>query len=243
MSSITMNSGTTAVDGRVGREGASESWATLIAGAGNVVDYAGTGVVMRLSATATLNLWAALRRGVFLFDPAPLPAGAIIQGGSLSLYSNTTPSNNFLSNLVLTNAPVTAYTSLITADYALLHAQMVEHGTARVAVSSLIAATRFSFTLNAQALVTFQSLYDSGNVFELGLLFDWDFLSTTPVWVSGATDDITIISQNHATSANWPILTITYRVGKGHATVTLKGTLGNSGDTVTADMWAVEVFT
>jgi hypothetical protein len=144
---------------------------------------------------------------------------------------------------VLGNAPVTAYTSLIAGDYQLLNAQKVEHGTARVAVADIVVGTRVVWTLNAQALTTFQSLYDSGNVFELGVYFDWDFDATSPTWASSVTDDINFYARNGATSSQWPLLTITYRVGMGYATVTLTGTLGNNGDTVTADMWAVEVFT
>lgn len=242
MSTIVMNPGTSAVDGRVGREGASESWATLIAGNGNVVDYAAAGVTMRIQSTGTSNLWAALRRGVFLFDPVSLPTGSIIQSGTLSLYP-TAATDNFVSELVLGNAPVTAYTSLIAGDYQLLNAAKVEHGTARVAVASIVPGTRITFTLNAQALTTFQSLYESGNVFELGLYFDWDFDEVSPIWASSTTDDINFYAQNGGLTAQWPILTITYRVGMGYATVHLTGQLVNSGDTVTADMWAVEVFT
>lgn len=243
MSAITMQSGASAVDGYAGREGASESWATLIAGAGNTADYtAETGYSMLLQSTATSGKWQGLRRMVFLFDPAPLPTGAIITGGSLSLYANATTARNFSSSFVLTNAPVTAYTSLIAADYALLHAAPVEHATARVTLASLTAGARFSFTLNAQALVTFNSLYQSGNVFELGMMFDWDFDGVSPTWQSAVTDDITIM-MSEAGSTKWPILSITYRVGMGHATIALTGTKASAGDTLTADMWAVEVFT
>lgn len=242
MSTIVMNPGTTAADGRTGREGADESWATIIAGGGNAADHTAAGVTMRLQSSGTSNQWAALRRGVFLFDPAPLPDGAIIQSGTLALYC-TAKADTFLSSMVLTNAPVTAYTSIVAADYALLGGTKVEHGTARITVASITAPGWVTWTLNAQALTTFQSLYESGNVFELGVYFDWDFDEVAPTWASSTTDDINFYARNGGTSSQWPTLTIVYRVGMGYATVVLTGQLGNSGDTVTADMFAVEVFT
>lgn len=242
MSTITMQSSTAAVDGYVGREGAVEAFATLIGSAGTAASYTpGTGFSMKMTGNATADKWSDIRRGIFLFDPVTLPTGSVITGGSVSFYPNAINSRNFSSSFVLTNAPVTAYTSLVTADYALLHAAPVEHGTARVTLASLVAATRFSFTLNAQALVTFQSLYESGNVFELGLMFDWDFDGVSPTWANAA-DDITIMTVESG-STKWPILSITYRVGMGYATVSLTGTKAVAGDTLTAEMWAVEVFT
>jgi hypothetical protein len=244
MSSITMQSSAAAVDGYITRNGVVETWAVITAGAGTTAAYTpGTGFSMKLQAHTDAGKWTDCVRGVFLFDPAPLPAGSVITGGSISFYPNATTKRELSSSFVLTNAPVTGYTSLVTADYARLKALPVEHGTARVTLASLTAAARFTFTLNAQALVTFNSLYQSGNKFELGLMFDWDFdAGAGPAWASGAADDITIMTVESG-STKWPILTITYRVGMGYATVNLTGTKASAGDTLTAEMWAVEVFT
>jgi len=242
MAQLTMQSSASAVDGYVERGGASEPWATLISSAGNAVDYTSSGFTMKLTANATTSLWTGVRRGIFLFDPSPLPPGSIITGGSISFYCNATTSRVFSSSFVLTNAPVTAYTSLITADYALLHAQPVEHGTARVTLASLVAGTRFAFTLNATALTTFQSLYDSGNVFELGLMFDWDFDEVSPTWQSGAVEDDVTVMTVESGSTKWPILTIEYYVGGGYANLELTCQKANAGDTCDADLFAVEVF-
>ena len=243
MASITMQSSASAVDGRVQRGGVNEDWATLIAGAGTAVSYTPTtGYSMIFTAHTTTNEWTTNSRMVFLFDPASLPTGAVITGGTLQLYCNTISANNFGSSFVLTNAPVTAYTSLITADYNRLHLQKVEHGTARVTVASLSAGSYFTFTLNSTALTTFQSLYDSGNVFELGLMYDWDFDETSPTWSSGLSDDITIMTVE-AGSTKWPILSIEYYVGTGNATLEIVGQKASAGDTLNATLLAVEVYT
>src|SRR3972149_844308 len=242
MASITMESSASAVDGYVGREGASEGWSSLISSAGNNADYTDTRVIMKLTAYSALDQWSAVRRGVFMFDPVSLPTGAVILGGSLSLNPQNTPTDNFLSELVLTNAPVTSPTSLITADFALLHSSPEEYGTARVAVSSISANVRFEFTLNSAALTAFQSLYDSGGVFKLGLMFDWDFESTSPVWVGGSAEDsITITSVSGV--ANHPILTIEYYVATDYATLEIVGQKASAGDTLTASFLTVEAYT
>jgi hypothetical protein len=243
MSSATMQSSATDVDGYVTRGGVIQTWANIIAGNGTAAVYTpGTGFSMKIQGGLSAGEWTDVVRGVFMFDPAGvLPTGAIITGASISLYPNATTSRNFLSSFVLTSAPVTAATSLIAGDYQLIKATQVEYGTARVTLASLVAGTRFTFTLNAAAFAAFQAALTAVGVFKLGLMFDWDFDNTSPTWASAA-DDITVMTVESG-STKWPILTITYRVGMGYATVALTGTKASAGDTLTADMWAVEVFT
>lgn len=238
-SSYVLHSGASAVDGAAARTSASESFAALIAGTGNYSQ--GNPVRMQLKATTTTDLWSDLWRGIFLFDPSPLPPGSIITGGSLSLYVNTITARSFSSSFVLTNAPVASYTTIASGDYDLLHDQPVEHGTARVLLSSLSAGSRFSLTLNSTAITTFNSLFDSGNVFELGLMFDWDFDGTSPTWSSGASDDLEITSSESG-AANWPILTLEYYVRGGYATLEITGTKASAGDTLKATLMVAEVF-
>ena len=238
-----MYGGATAVDGYAGREGVQQTWADLIAAAGSTASHSQASYIMKLQANATTDRWQTLRRGVFLFDSTELPAGAILQSANVSFMPTVVIARNFSSSFVLANAPVTAYTSIIAADYARLHALKVEHSDSRVALSSLVGSTRFSFDLNAQAILTLQSTFVSGNAFELGLYFDHDFDETSPVWAGGAITDEIRIGGFSAGDPNWPILTVTFRIGRGYATLQLTGTLANGADTVTADMWAVEVFT
>jgi hypothetical protein len=184
-----------------------------------------------------------LRRGVFLFDSTPLPPGSILQSANVSFHCNSIVDRNFSSSFVLGNAPVDSYTGLTAADYNRLHLAKVEHSDDRVTLASLTAGVRFDFDLNATAITTLQSTFVSGNAFELGLYFDWDFDEVAPTWQAGTLSDQIGIRGYQAGAPDWPILTVTYRIGRGYATVQLTGTLANGGDTVTADMFAVEVFT
>jgi hypothetical protein len=219
MSQMVLHPTSEAVDGRVGREGDSAYFSALIAGNGNAVDYTDSRVVMRLnSVVSPAGLWAGIRRGVFLFKPAALPANAIIQGATFSLWISSAPTNYWQSKLVLTNAPVSHYGSLEVGDFQLLNAQKVEHGVNRVDVADLVDITgwtKVDWIVNEVGLVTFQSLYESGNVFELGLMFHWDFDELTPTvpWASATSDDIAFASAQWADSTYWPTLTVDYTIG------------------------------
>lgn len=213
MPEITMTGSADAVDGRVGREGQIQDWADIVAGAGNTVNYTNNGVSILVTARPDVGKWSAIRRGVFLYDPADLPDGATITGGSLSLRVNTISGGDpFGSTMVLGNAPVAAYTSLSTADYFTLYSTPVEHSDTRVAVSSLSVGDRAVWPLNAQALTTFQSLYASGNVFELSVRFDCDFDDIEPTWSADASVGVIFDGWRTATEAYRPILTIEYEV-------------------------------
>jgi len=206
-------SGATAIDGQIIR-GNYESWAALTSGAGTLANTSDTSINMRIGGTATTSgEFSQLSRGVLLFDVAAsskIPEGAVATAATLTLWPTGNPTDNFVSSLVLTNAPVTSYTSLVVADYALLKAQPVEHGTTRKAVSSITLNTPFTFTLNQAALATLNSTLESGNVFELGLMFDWDYLDVAPAWVASKQDDVFLGSVNHATASKRPVLAVTY---------------------------------
>lgn len=243
MSQKLMYSSLTAVDGFTGSS--AFTWVDLLAGNGNVSGYTSTGVEMRLTSHAIdiPGAWDNLRKGIYLFDPSPLPTGSVIQSGSFSCVPAAGFTNVFLSSLVLANAPVAAYTSIANSDYQLLNAAKVLHSATRHTIASLVANTRITFPLNAQALVTFQSLYEAGNVFELSTMYDWDFDEVDPGWQASISDSVTMYGWRHATVAYRPILTINYYVGGGYATIHLTCTKATGADVLTVDNWAVEIFT
>lgn len=218
MSQMVLHPTSEAVDGYVGREGDFALFDALIAGNGNSKDDTTNRVVMRLNSAVSGGLWSGIRRGVFLFKPAALPADAIIQSAVFSLWISSAPTDYWKSKLVLTNAPVQSYTSLAVSDFQLLKGHPVEHGVNRVAVADLTSIsdwTRVDWLLNEQGLLTFQSLYESGNVFELGLMFHWDFdgINPTQPWSPGVSDDVAFASAQWADSAYWPTLTVDYTIG------------------------------
>lgn len=240
---VTMQSSAAAVDGYVAREGVTDAWATIIAGAGTSAAYSpDTGYSMMITSHTVSGQWVRVRRMVFMFVPATMPVGATIIGGSLTIYPKAADARNFGSSFMLIEAPVTAPTSLINADYALLHAVTTEAATNRVALADIVAGVPIIFTLTAQTLNDFQALYAASTPYKLAMLFDWDFDGASPTWVSSKSDDITI-AMSEAGSPTWPVLSLTYETAASVATISLTGTKASAGDTLTADMWAVEVFT
>jgi len=217
---IELNPDATAVDGYTGRS-TFGTWAQITGGAGESFNTDYTSTVITLKFAYGGSSWSHIRRGIVLANVAAgLPLGTEVTSGYWTFHPLSTPTNNFGQSLVLTNAPVTAYTSLIAADYALLKAAPVEHGVERIALSSIVSGTDFSINLNATALTTLNSTILSGNVFESGLFFSSDFDDDEPVSPPTAEDQVVIASANHATAAFRPTLTLVY--GGGYAIVILR---------------------
>lgn len=234
----------TLVDGRAGREGASEAFATLISSNGNANDTTNANIVMRLQSAAGAGNWQAMRRGFLSFDPTddPLPAGAIITAAVLSLHVTSPGTNNFTQSICVAKATLASSTGIAAADYQGTKAGGQTEWATRVTVASMSAGVRSSWTLNATALAVLQTASDGGNPFIAALYFSADLDATEPTWGMSLTDDVSLASQDSGTAANRPTLTVTYRIGPGHAVASLTGTLANTGDTVNCNFWNVEVF-
>ena len=233
----------TAEDGYSQRAGVSQTWADIIAANGTQASDGDTGFSMILQAHATTDRWQTLRRGLFMFDVSPLPPGAIVSGANVSFYPNSVTAEVFSSSFAIAAGDSASATGVVAGDYQ-LNAQPTEYSDSRVLLSNIVATTRFSFDLNAVGYAALQAAYDASEVFKTSLLFDWDLDAASPTWAgSSVKDDITIMCYEDG-APKLPTLTITFRVGRGYATIELTGTLAGGGaDTVTADIWAVEVFT
>lgn len=80
------------VDGFAVRDGVvSESWATIIAGAGTASDdTAGADVrIVHMDSTATTDQWGALYRSIFLFDTSSIGVGVTISSAVMSIWGNS----------------------------------------------------------------------------------------------------------------------------------------------------------
>ena len=235
----------TNVDGRAGREGASESFATIIGSNGNANDSSNANIVMRLQSAATAGNWAAMRRGFFSFDPTDdaLPAGAIITAVSLSLHCVSTGSNNFTQSMCLTKGTLASSTAIASADYQGTKAGGQTEYSSRVAVSALSAGARSTWTLNATGIAAVQAASDAATALVFALYFSADLDATEPTWGMSLTDDVSLAANDTGGTVNDPTLTVTYRIGPGHAVLSLTGTLANTGDTVNANFFNIEVWT
>jgi hypothetical protein len=112
------STGATTVDGIVDRESVDESFSTIRAGAGTLVD-AGQTVpnLPYIQSTTTSNQYQRLRRGIYTFDTSAIGAGAAVTGATLSIYG--TSQFNGLGNPDLHVAAATpaANNTLDASDY------------------------------------------------------------------------------------------------------------------------------
>jgi len=248
MPSLDIYSGASAVDGYVDNAWNGVSWASLQSSVGFSANDAGTLMYLSLVSTGSgIGLdknWGYVRLMILLFDAySVIPTGATVTSATLNFYAHSAPTgDHYASEIVLTNAPVTAYTSLVKGDFELLMGTRIEHGTARIPYASITEGW-YSFTLNSTALTTLNSTLGSGNVFELGMANSWVFDNIEPTWVGAYEDVVTVRTHDHGTSSTWPYLTVNYKVLGGNTVLTLTGTKADASDTLDADLWAVEVFT
>lgn len=224
---LTVSSG----KGTAGREGADEPFSTIIAGNGNA--HAST-ITMRLQAIAA-NRWQALRRGFANFDPTAfaLPSGYIISAAVLNVTPTSISADTFVQSICLTNALLAQpLVGTANADYEGTASYRTEYAT-RKTIASMSSGTAFDMTLNATGLSYVSTQYGTGNPIQLGFRWSCDVDQSDPGGAL-ATQDVTLTVNS---------LTLTYRVGPGHAVVDLTGTLANSSDTVTCDYLTIEVWT
>jgi len=113
---------TNSVDGWAMRDGVSESWATITAGAGTDHNDTTAGLdTMQIIERDNTN-FAKNSRSIFLFDTSALTASATISACTMSLYASTTSSNDIGGTFeynIYTSTPA-SNTDLVNADYSQL---------------------------------------------------------------------------------------------------------------------------
>lgn len=238
--SVTLNP--TLVDGYAGREGADEVWGSMKVGGGNTNNSVSTAVTMRLQTTATTDHFQAMRRGFFSLDPTTLsiPTGYIITAVSLDLYCQS-KADSFAQSLCVCSGTLASSTAIADSDYQGTNSNVTEWAT-RKTIASLTTSAHNVWAFNAAGITAITAAIVGGTPIVLAFRFSGDVDNSAPTWSSGVTDDTVFSSQQDATSSRRPLLTITYRIGPGHGIVSLTGTLGNTGDSVTCSMWTIEVF-
>ena len=230
-----------AVDGFCGSS--QYSWVAVLAEDGNVYGYSNTSVEMRLYSGVAVDEWTNLRKGIYMFPSTAMPEGSVITSGSFSCIPAAGFSDVFLSSLVLANAPTAIANQIAAADYQKLNANKIELSDTRHSIASLVADTRITFPLNAAGYASLQASFDAGGAFKLSTIYDWDFDEVNPGWQAGVADSVSMYGYSYGTAAFRPILTLGFYVGGGYATIKITGTKATGADVLTADNWAIEVFT
>lgn len=237
MSSVTLEP---TFDGRCGREGANEAWGPIIGNNGNA---SGTALAMRLATGAsTPGTWGAMRRGLLRFNPgaSPLPTGALVSAVTLNLFLNG-KSDKFSQSFGICQG-VIGGGSVSNSDYEGTNSTRTEWAT-RKTIASLTGSAYNAWTFNAAGIAAVQAAFTGSTTITMALRYSGDIDQSSPT-NTGVLNDVEDNTFNGVTAGGGhPQLVVTYRIGPGHAVVSLTGTLGNSGDSLLANFWVVEVYT
>jgi hypothetical protein len=202
---------TNTVDGVVaqnyGAYGNGQSWATLIAAAGNeAADSDATHTAFNFKSDSGSNLWLRVRRAILLFSTAALGASATISETVLSVYG-------FSKQDALTIAPnADIYTSAPASDTALAAGDFDSLGSTSqtgspTTYANLSDAAYTDFTFDATGI---------GNVSKTSISKfgirnqNYDVVASTPTWGIGATSEWQIYFADQTGTANDPKLVVTY---------------------------------
>lgn len=200
------NPGTTTMDGRAARISVNETFATILAGAGNFSAIADTTSYAYIEATTTSDQFGGLHRSILLFDTSSLPIGATITAATLSVWG--VGKNNGLGSpdLVVVASNPAANTTITNSDYSTLDS--TSFGSV---VYGSFTATDSAYTdiaLNASGIAAIVA----GGITKLGLVLSWDQTGTFGgSWFASAASYFQFnMADNASGQSRAPKLTITY---------------------------------
>jgi hypothetical protein len=184
-----VSSGATTVDGWVGRLGATEAWATLIAGAGTNVNMTDGGAsdYVGFASTITSNVFERLYRAFFHFDTSSIGSGNTVTDAQLAIDGQSKTDGNSAtpdSNIYQSNAALDD--TLATGDFATVGSTAF----CDTAITYAAFTTNSNvYTLNAAGLA---AVSITGITKIAARNANYDVAATTPAWVSLATSKYTI---------------------------------------------------
>lgn len=172
---------TTSVDGYALRYGVNETWAQIIARAGNWANHDGDNLVFQAIASSTSGQWERMYRNIVLFDTSPIGDGVTIQSAVLSVYGD------YKINTLVADPDMNVYTSnpasetaVESADYGSLGA--VAQSDSPITYTNWLTSGYNSFALNATGLGNISKVA----VTKFGLRnANYDVAQVAPPWVSG----------------------------------------------------------
>lgn len=189
-----------AEDGHCSRNGVTESWATIIAGAGTLSNDSGDNEYVCYMLYNGSN-WIYLRRGIFMFDTSSIPDTDEVSAGTFSIYVTTNDDEHSQSiSLVLSNPA--SDTALVAADFGTF---TMTKQAADVAQSSISTSQYNDWTLNA----TGRGNVNKTGLTKFGLVFSGDADSSEPPGVANSSAIICDMNEKAGTGTD-PKLVITH---------------------------------
>lgn len=197
------------VCGHVGRGSANETWATILAGAGNNTSYTDSpDYIMFLQSTTTTNQYQRNQRGVFLFNTAGLPDDDQIDSAVLSLYGNAIGdsfSPAIAPGYCICASNPASTTALADADYGNLGTTAFSD---TVSYANLSTSAYVDFTLNASG----KAAISKTGISKFGGKNSYDMTASAPTWSSGKLAYWAAYMAASAGTTYDPKLTVTHSV-------------------------------
>jgi len=200
----------TAIDGvayaSVGGAGATFSTIRGMNGTGAASSWPVDDMGRSYTSTTSPN-WQAIHRQFLLFDTSSLGSNDTIDSGSVTLTTDSTMTDSFGDDTVLTDSDPASPTSISGSDYQRMVTTTAQSDT-RIDVGDYgVDEATVVFPLNAAGLVTVTAARDGITKFGGRLSSDQD--NTSPTWVSGGQSTPRYYSANNNTGISFsPKLTI-----------------------------------
>ena len=194
---------TNTVDGYTVR-GGTLTWSDIHDGVGTGSgDVDATAAIAQLSASATADRWAFMRRGVFGFYTESIPDGDTISSATFSLRGFSI-SDQFSQSVVIDRNPPATATALANGDYDLAGWNGVEQATGRITIASWSTAGYNNFTLNAAGISNINKTGASW----FGTRLSGDFDNSEPVYSASLIARVNIYLADNTGTTNDPKLVV-----------------------------------
>lgn len=199
-------SGGATCDGQVSRDPASETFATIRAGAGTTADNISAQVICGLNASTTSNQFTLNQRIMLVFDTSPIGASGVISSATLSPYSGTSKTNGLGSpDFHVVSASPASPGTLVAADYAI--ANFGSTSFASISYASYTINTYNDMALNASGI----SNVSKTGVSKFGFIHSWDLNNSfTGTWVNSEVSRVLMKNADQAGTTEDPKLTVEY---------------------------------
>lgn len=172
--------GTDGADGRMRRnQVGGESWATLIAGAGNDVSSAGPDAIIRILSIGTSNFWQLNSRYICVFNTSPIPDTDTITAATLTMTANGSKSDalGITPDVDVYVATPASDAGLVAADYS--QTGSVSQTGSPVAYASLSGVDGGTNTWNFSTFINISKIGNSRFALKNS---NYDNAGVTPAW-------------------------------------------------------------
>jgi len=198
---------TTTVDGRMARFNVTETWATIIAGAGG---FSEGGVVsddgVSITASGTADRWRFLFRSIFLFNTSALGSGASITAAVLSLKGSAkTDALSATPDIDIYTSSPASNTAIVNGDFSQVGSVSQTGSPSTYAGWSVSDYNAFTFDATGRGNISLTGVSKFG-----ARNANYDVAGSTPPYVQDAQSAFRLTFADQTGTASDPKLVVTY---------------------------------